>query len=59
MGDPTDLLKGDLRALARYGELAGVLGDPRDEAETRLMVMLARFLADEETATLVAVIARR
>jgi hypothetical protein len=59
MGDPTDLLKGDLRALARYGELARVLGDPRDEPEIRLMVMLSRFLADEETATLVALITRR
>jgi hypothetical protein len=56
--EPTGMLRGDLRGLARYAELVAALGDPLDDAERALLVLLARLLSDEETATLV-VMARR
>jgi hypothetical protein len=46
------MLKGNLRAQDRYGALAAVLGQPTNDAEAALLVMLARLLSDEETATL-------
>jgi hypothetical protein len=55
---PTDMLRGDLRGLARYAELVVVLGDPLDGAESALLVTLARLLSDEETATLLVMVRR-
>jgi hypothetical protein len=55
---PTDMLRGNLRGLARYAELVVVLGDPLDDPEAALLVMLARLLSDEETATLLVMVRR-
>jgi hypothetical protein len=56
---PHDMLKGNLRALDRFGALVAVLGEPRSDAETGLLVMLARLLGDEETATLILIVKRK
>jgi hypothetical protein len=55
---PTDMLRGNLRGLARYAELVVVLGDPLDDPEAALLVMLARLLSDEETTTLIGMVRR-
>jgi len=55
MNDP---LRGDLRARDRYGLLTGVLGEPRDDTERALLVMLARLLGDDEVAALIVLIER-
>jgi hypothetical protein len=56
---PLDMLKGNLRAQARHGALIEVLGNPRDEAEGLLLVMLARLLGDLEVATLLHMVVRK
>jgi hypothetical protein len=55
---PTDMLRGNPRGLARYAELVAALGDPLDGAERALLVMLARILSDEETTTLIGMVRR-
>jgi hypothetical protein len=55
---PSDMLRGNLRGLARYAELAAALGDPLDDAEGALLVLLARLLADTETTTLIGMVHR-
>jgi hypothetical protein len=55
---PTDMLRGNLRGLARYAELVAALGDPLDSAESALLVMLARILSDEETSSLMVMVRR-
>ena len=60
MADPThNSLHGDLRAQARFGALVEVVGDPRDDTERALLVMLARLLGDLEVGSLIAMILRR
>jgi hypothetical protein len=56
--DPLALLKGDLRARDRFGILTSVLGEPRDEAEAAMLVLLARLLSDVEVATLIVLVNR-
>jgi hypothetical protein len=59
MADPThNSLHGDLRGLARHGALIEVLGDPADDPERALLVMLARLLGDAETDTLISMVLR-
>jgi hypothetical protein len=57
--NPNQMLRGNLRALDRYGTLVHALGSPRDEVEQSLLVMLARLLSDEELATLLMIVKRR
>jgi hypothetical protein len=57
MSEPTHMLREDLRALDRYGALVAALGDPRDNTEGALLVILARLLSDQETATLIVKVA--
>jgi hypothetical protein len=52
------MLKGSLRGLARSRALISVLGSPRNDAESALLVIIARLLGDEETATLITMIQR-
>jgi hypothetical protein len=52
-------LWGDLRAQARFAEGVAVLGEPTTDAETRLSVLLARLLSDDEHRALLAMIQRR
>jgi hypothetical protein len=56
---PIAMLKGDLRAQARYAALVEVLDDPEDEAEGLLFVLLARLLGDLEVATLIRMVVRK
>ncbi len=58
MSEPTAMLRGDLRALSRYAALIAVLGDPHNPTESALLVLLARLLGDEETATLIVMVRR-
>jgi hypothetical protein len=57
MSEPTHMLREDLRALDRYGALVAALGDPRDNTKGALLVILARLLSDQETATLIVKVA--
>ncbi len=43
MGKPINQLRGDLRAQNRYGAL---VGEPANDAEAALLVLLARLLSD-------------
>jgi hypothetical protein len=52
MAEPPDRLRFDLRTRARYNDLSRDLGEPHNEPETELLIMLARFLNDDELATL-------
>jgi hypothetical protein len=58
MGEPTSQLRGDLRAQDRYGALVAVVGEPANETEAALLVLLARLLSDAEVATLILLIQR-
>jgi hypothetical protein len=58
MGEPTQQLRGDLRARDRYGALTAVVGEPANETEAALLVLLARLLGDTEVATLILLITR-
>jgi hypothetical protein len=51
-------LWGDLRAQARFAEGVAVLGEPTTDAETRLSVLLARLLSDDEHRALLTMIQR-
>jgi hypothetical protein len=59
MSDPTDRrLVGDLRAKARHGDLVTLFGQPHTEPEADLLIMLARFLADNEIGALAGLVHR-
>ncbi|HEV8529577.1 MAG TPA: hypothetical protein VGS60_18890 [Actinomycetes bacterium] len=49
-------LRGDLRAQDRYGALVAVVGEPANETEAALLVLLARLLGDAEIATLIVLV---
>jgi|SoimicmetaTmtLPB_FD_contig_91_495495_length_1607_multi_2_in_0_out_0_1 hypothetical protein len=56
MGEPMSQLRGDLRAQDRYGALVAVVGEPANETEAALLVLLARLLGDAEIATLIVLV---
>jgi hypothetical protein len=58
MGEPTSQLRGDLRAQDRYGALVAVVGEPNNEAESALLVLLARLLSNAEVATFILLVKR-
>jgi hypothetical protein len=56
MGKPMSQLHGDLRAQGRFGVLVGAVGEPADDEEAALLVLLARLLSDAEIATLIVLV---
>jgi hypothetical protein len=58
MGKRISQLRGDLRAQDRYGALVTVVGEPANDAEAALLVLLARLLSDSEVASLIVLITR-
>jgi hypothetical protein len=58
MGKPMSQLRGDLRAQDRYAALVAVVGEPANDTEGALLVLLARLLSDAKIATLIVLINR-
>lgn len=58
MDDPSRAFVGDLRGKARYTDLLDRLGEPQTPAEIELLVMVSRFLGDDEIATLTGILDR-
>src|SRR5262245_6897453 len=55
---PVQRLRGDLRAQSRYAALTAALGEPQNDAEAAVLVLLARLLGNDETATLLLLVQR-
>jgi hypothetical protein len=51
-----DKFEDDAPALARYQTLTAVFGEPQGKPEADVLVLLARWMADEEVAALVTLV---
>jgi hypothetical protein len=57
MSDPN--LPGEPRVRARYGDLVVALGEPATEQESALLILLARYMNDQELDILIQMVNRR